>query len=835
MRARESFLEKVERFFAGDSRLNDEKMEHVLSNLKKLKGRSVGELRMRAAQALAACAERHGFSAQARIPDDIAFFNLLDQKRLGSVSPSAEGLLEHFRTRTSPGFFAGFASRERTMAELRARFGPRVEEAAIARAEKINGGRFDLLGLCDLSFGEPVDWHLEPVAGKRAPLVHWSRIKFLDANVAGDKKFTWELNRHQHFLILGRAYWYTRDERFADTFIAHLNSWMDANPPKLGINWTSSLEVAFRAISWLWAFYFFQDSPRLTPRVFLRAMKFLYLHARHLETYLSTYFSPNTHLTGEALGLFYMGTLWPEFRAASAWRERGRNILLTALEGHILPDGVYFERSSYYQRYVTDFYAHLYILARINGERVEGQLEKRLEASLDHLMCLTSPDGTTPSLGDDDGGRLLMLDERQAKDFRATLSTGAALLGHPRYKFVARELAEETLWLLGPQGARSFDELDHLPPAYDSRAFIDGGYFVMRDGWSGAANYLVLDCGPHGAARLNYGHAHADALAFELAACGRTLLVDPGTYTYTGSAPMRDLFRSSAAHNTLTIDGESASVPDHEPFRWRHVAEATLHNWSSHERFDSFAGTHEGYARLPEPATHLRRVLFLKGDYWIVRDRVMTKGSHRYELRFHFSPDARPLVEDAGGAMSVRERPEDAPGLEIFTMEREGAWRQEEGWVSRCYGERTPAPVYTFTVRASGEQEFHTFLIPRRAGAPKACVAQLMATGGRAYEMRGGVESSDFVLLGEGRRIETERIVSDFTWAWLRFNAGGDVLRELVLLGGRSLFVDGLEIVNAPERVGYVVARRLDDRLVLEIDGRISDFRLPLGDLKVVG
>jgi hypothetical protein len=95
---------------------------------------------------------------------------------------------------------------------------------------------------------------------------------------------------------------------------------MDQNPPTRGINWASSLEVSFRLISWVWAFHFFQDSPSLKPETFLRAMKFLYLQARHLETYLSTYFSPNTHLTGEALGLFYVGTLFPEFKEADRWK-----------------------------------------------------------------------------------------------------------------------------------------------------------------------------------------------------------------------------------------------------------------------------------------------------------------------------------------------------------------------------------------------------------------------------------------------------------------------------------------------------------------------------------
>jgi hypothetical protein len=225
---------------------------------------------------------------------------------------SDESLLEHFRTRSTPCFFSAFADPFGTRAEIRRRW-PHAEREVIDQALRIGEGRFSLLGQHELCFGQPIDWGLDPTTGKQAPTVHWSRIPLLDADVTGNLKVVWELNRHQYYLTLGRAYWYTGDEQYAKTFVDHISSWMDYNTPKQGVNWTSSLELAFRSISWLWALYFFQDSSHLTPSLFLRMLKFLYLHARHIETYLSTYFSPNTHLTGEALGLFYLGTLLPEF------------------------------------------------------------------------------------------------------------------------------------------------------------------------------------------------------------------------------------------------------------------------------------------------------------------------------------------------------------------------------------------------------------------------------------------------------------------------------------------------------------------------------------------
>jgi hypothetical protein len=786
----------------------------LLKTWKRIKGLRGDEVRVRTRQALAAYAERAGWSAQARVPSDASLFGLLDPTCLKGHPLSAESLSEHFRTRIVPRFFAGLHDPRKTVHALRETRGPHAEERALQRACRIRADRFDLLGLRDLDFGQPIDWHFEPVSEKRAPLMHWSRINFLDAQQVGDNKIVWELNRHQYFLTLGRAYWYTHDEDYAQTFAAHLDSWMDSNPPKRGINWASSLEVAFRAISWLWALYFFRASPHLTPALFLRTLKFLYLHARHVETYLSTYFSPNTHLTGEALGLYYLGTLLPEFRRAADWRAQGKRILLREMQRHVKPDGVYFEQSSYYHRYTTDFLAHLMILGRLNDDPVGAELEGTYAALLDHLMHLTRPDGTTSFFGDDDGGRLVFLDERPANDFRAALSTGAVVLGRADYKYVAGELAEETLWLLGHEARQRFQDLKACPPGRASRAFADGGYYVLRDGWQRDSHYLFIDCGPHG--MMNCGHAHADALALEVAAGGRTLLVDPGTYTYTADAALRAAFRSSAFHNTLTVDGESSSAPG-TTFTWKRIARARPLHWLSHERFDFFAGSHDGYERLTPPATHLRSTLFLKRDYWILHDRVATSGTHRYDLHFHFVADADPVIETASDGDAVRERPNDKPGLEIFARGNQGTWRNEDGWVSSCYAERSRAPVLVFSLTGTGSQELVTFLVPRAAKAPKVQVRQIEACGGRAFEVHdGGVR--DLVMLGAGQRVEAGPIVSDFEWAWARLTPPLGAPREFVLIGGTFLAVEGKELFRVAERVAFVVIRCLEDRTIIETD-----------------
>jgi len=253
---------------------------------------------------------------------------------------AADPIFERFRQGCSARFFAGAVS-PATPFCLTGRM-PEARARALLAAQSIRRNHFDLLGYRGLFFGNPVDWHLDPISGRRAPLQHWSRIDPLDPGVAGDSKVVWELNRHQWLVRLGQAFRLTGDEHLAESFARHARDWIRANPPGIGINWASSLEASLRLIAWCWALCLFRDSGALDSRLFMDLLAGIRAHAAHVERYLSRTFSPNTHLTGEALGLFYAGTLFPDLRAAGRWRRLGARLLLEESERQILPDGVYF-------------------------------------------------------------------------------------------------------------------------------------------------------------------------------------------------------------------------------------------------------------------------------------------------------------------------------------------------------------------------------------------------------------------------------------------------------------------------------------------------------------
>ncbi|MBI4609211.1 MAG: alginate lyase family protein [Candidatus Rokubacteria bacterium] len=604
---------------------------------------------------------------------------------------------------------------------------------AIARADAACRGQFDLLGYCGLFFGDPVDWHLDPVSGRRAPRVHWSRLDPLDPAAVGDSKVVWELNRHQWLVHLGQAYRLTGDERYAAAFARFIREWMRANPRGIGLNWASSLEVALRLISWCWALFLFRGSAALSRDLFAAMVGGIRAHASHVERYLSYYFSPNTHLTGEALGLFYAGVLFPELRSAGRWSELGARILVEQSERQVLPDGVYFEESTCYQRYAVEIYLHFLILAARNGVPVSTAVSARVQRMLDFLLAVRWPDGSIPQIGDADGGWLVPLAPRAPDDFRGVFSTAAAFFGRPDYAWAAGVLAPETVWLLDPAALKAFEALQPAPPATaHSRLFPDGGYAVMRSGWEARAHQLIFDVGPLGDP-VSGGHGHADLLSIQCAVFGEPCLVDAGTFSYTADRRWRDFFRSTAAHSTVTVDGQEQAVPA-GPFAWEERPRARLLQWLSTEAFDFADAEHDAYSRLQDPVRHRRRVLFVKPRYWVLVDDLEGAAEHLVELRFQF------VQVDVGVDPSLWARAQGARGWGLFIRPfapvalkadvREGELAPIQGWVSLDYGQRLPAPVLIYSTVTRLPLRIATLLFPveHPLAAPPA-VSPLVSEG----------------------------------------------------------------------------------------------------------
>jgi hypothetical protein len=667
--------------------------------------------------------------------------------RAPRVDPRAASCI---RERAGARFFAG-ASHPLTPQLLSERM-PEARTALQAEADRLLEARFDLLGYRSLSFGSPIDWQFDPVSDRRPPRVHWSRLNPLDFSQVGDSKVVWELNRHQWMVRLAQAARVTGGEQYAQAMADHVRRWIDANPPGIGINWASSLEVSFRLIAWCWCLVLLEGSRALSPDFLETLVGQIRLHARHVARYLSYYFSPNTHLTGEALGLYYAGQMLRELPESARWRDLGERILIEECERQILSDGVYVERATGYQRYTLEFYLHYLILAARSGRPAPAVVAERTEKMLDVVLALGLPDRSVPQIGDADSGSLVPLAPRAQTDFRGVMALAAVVFTRSDCAWAAGGPAPELLWLLGPDALQAFDALVPAPPSgLPSRLFSEGGYAVMRNGWRADGQALTFDVGPLGGAG-SAGHGHADLLSVQCAAFGEALLVDAGTFCYTGDDRAREFFRGSDAHSTITVDGQPQARPI-GPFRWDAHPAVRLGDWRTTPTLDFADAAYEGGDRVPGFERHRRRVLYVKDSYWVIVDDLEGAGEHQVDLRFQCAPVDVRLTSGTCASITGRSGHgllvQPFAACRIVARVRCGELQPMQGWISSEYGERHPAPVVQYTARASFPFRIVTLLAPVRQGEP-APAASVLA--GSRHEPVGLVfdETGEQVRFGDG-------------------------------------------------------------------------------------
>ena len=586
---------------------------------------------------------------------------------------------------------------------------PREAAAIVEEADKICRHRFRLLGYRDLDYGAEIDWHLDAVHGLRSPLIPWFKIDFLDFAQIGDHKITWELSRHQHLVTLAKAWLLTGDEAYVREIFAQWYSWQRANPYPLGANWASSLEVAFRSLSWIWVQHLLARCPAVPAGFENDLLHALALNGRHIERYLSTYFSPNTHLLGEAVALFFIGTLYPQISSAEKWKKNGWRIVQEEALRQVRPDGVYFEQSLYYHVYALDFFLHARLLASRNGMEIRSGFDLVLRKMLAVIQAQAQA-GPPEGFGDDDGGRLFNSARNRAEHMTDPLAIGSVVF-HDDGLQANATLTEEAIWLLGEAALASVAEPANR--VVESKAFPDGGLYIVGSS-DPIPQQVVIDAGPQGTGRC--GHGHADALSVSLAFAGRRWLVDPGSCCYVGPGNDRNTFRGTRAHNTLAVDGLDQARPE-GPFAWSSIPETQTDLWITGHGFTLFAGSHSGYERLPEPVRHQRFVFHLNGSFWLIRDVAEGRGSHLLETSWHFAPDIEVSTRGSGFvAVPARVHGTGTQASNHLTLlpVDDPSWRSEllSEYVSPAYGERLSAPVVRCTARVELPAEHAALLVP---------------------------------------------------------------------------------------------------------------------------
>jgi len=375
--------------------------------------------------------------------------------------------IEEVLNRNPPHFFFNPRDKDKIVEAIKKEYSDSIKEM-IMDADEVCNHIFDLLGSGKTELGEEIDWHLDFKSGFRwNPKTYylWTGKHvdcYLKKGIQADVKVPWELSRCQHFATLGKAYWYTGDEKYAKEFINQIENWINQNPIELGVNWACTMDDAIRAVNWIWGYYFFCDSSSLTKEFKIKFFKSLFLHGRHIINSLEFGQIRGNHYLSDIAGLIYLGILFQETKEGKKWLEKGISALKEEMEFQIHEDGVGFEGSISYHRLVTELFLSATLLCLKNGITFPEWYMNRLEKMIEFVMYYTKPDGTAPQIGDNDDGRLHILANYgnwSRLDHMYLLSIGAVLFKRQDFKQAAGEFHEEAFWLLGDEGLNSFGGL----------------------------------------------------------------------------------------------------------------------------------------------------------------------------------------------------------------------------------------------------------------------------------------------------------------------------------------------------------------------------------------
>ncbi len=502
----------------------------------------------------------------------------------------------------------------------------------------------------------------------------------------------WLILLHKFYYLkdLAGAYDYSHDERYAEKWVSLVSSWIRQVPD----GFIDSQVTGRRLQQWLTSYPIFVC--KWQPSSVMTEFFENFLRSVNSQThYLCKHLTPEgNHRTLELYAIFLVAVTFPELRSAHWFQEFSTQKLVENMSQDLLPDGVHRELSTDYHHTVLKNYLRFTSLAAKHQIALPDACNILLKKAIEFSYYAHKPDGHIPAINDGDSNSYLPLLMKAQADYP-----------NEHLQFVVSK---------GKAGKL---------PTERSRVFADSGYIVLRSDWSvkpyDDAHYMFFDC-----AALGFGsHGHYDALNFELAAYGHSLIVDPGRYTYSeisaDSINWRHYFKGTAGHNTVVVDGL-----DQIPYRCERPVnpepKTTLQQFVSTTGFDLLQGQVVSHQY---SAIHERIVFFLLPEYWIILDRLIADDEHHYDLYLHLASRAQGLttLETDDCCHLIK-----SPNLLIAQPHfNEDNVTIEQGYVSPEYGIKHEAPVVKFSKQQAGTTTFHTVLYPFKEEPSRLQVKQL--------------------------------------------------------------------------------------------------------------
>lgn len=462
------------------------------------------------------------------------------------------------------------------------------------------------------AFQTPGDWPLRPSAD----------YSFGAEDVPGDIRTNWELNRHYQFAVLAKSFYVTNDQGYLAELSDLFADWNKQNPFMWGPEWSSPMEESIRLINWLFAAAFLEASED-TAAVELRERLCVgaWCMAAHVRRHYSRYSSANNHTIVEAAGVAVASVVFGQRN----WLEEALALLESEVVLQTHSDGVNKEQALHYELFVMEALCLVSHVLNAAGEKLPKPIESQLRSMARYARACCVCKGRYIEFGDDDEGVVLNLESHKQCYPEYVLALVTLEIGDGvRY---AEDVAccETVHWLYSQERISDFQRLPLVKNA-SLESFREGGVTIVR--FDEGRAVLAFDHGPLGFGQLA-AHGHADALSVQLFVDDEPVLIDPGTYIYNWDCVMRDKFRSTRAHNTVSVGGKDQSEAL-GPFLWGRKASVIGFVLEEREGCVVMSAEHDGYAPV-----QARRTVEVRNSKVVISDEVDVR--ERTMISWHFS------------------------------------------------------------------------------------------------------------------------------------------------------------------------------------------------------
>ena len=454
----------------------------------------------------------------------------------------------------------------------------------------------------------------------------WNKIPF------EDPEWTFMLNRHKFWVYLAKAYALTSEEKYFDTFISQVNSWIDTVDVFKDeyFNCSRTIEIGIRCLNWIKAIKIFKNSSCNLNFIENKMIESLLYQC---ELLIKTYDDFRTLSNWGVMQNCGLISLALNYQEQHSILSQYLTIALERLEYQckiqILPDGVHWEQSPMYHNEVLNCLLDIaFDFEKLNLDTPSFILSSIRKLAYSNAY-MKKPNHNQPMQGDSD-----------ETDLRDIITRSAYILKDQNLKYFGYNFVDfESIWDIGDSNISKYEELPTKKPNFTSIALKESGNFYLRDSFEDNSNYLWFRCGA-----LGSGHGHGEHLHFDLVSNGEDFISDPGRFTYVEGNKDREFLKSCFAHNTTIVDNLPFSKFNGA---WGIVESALTLNThhSFNTTFDFVEGGHLGYVSLESPVVTNRKILYLKNDLWIIIDEFLTEGAHEYSQIFNFYPDKKPTVD----------------------------------------------------------------------------------------------------------------------------------------------------------------------------------------------